>query len=387
VPKRLRTGEKHLQTALASQEFCTNDAAQAVPAFSMTSRTARVQLLGAVALWIAAYLALTAGYFGGPAKFPLDMAMRRAVLCVFGFLLCLAMMRVHAATIGWKLPNRLLLGLGCSILAAFVYAEANFTAFYVFNPIWGESRGLGDHVALILYVMRLMVWVFVAWSALYFAIEYDASAREQQLRVVEAQALTVDAQNRMLRYQINPHFLFNTLNALSTLVLEKDTGRAERMILALSAFLRHALEKDLGDKIPLADEIEVQTQYLSIEQIRFGDRLRFVDRVPAALRQIPVPSLILQPLVENAVKHGVGVAAGTVTLELSAERDGDAVVLTLSDDAAPALDAAAPPRLGVGLENVRRRLEAEYGPAASFTCARREPAGFTVTLRLPLESR
>jgi LytS/YehU family sensor histidine kinase len=195
----------------------------------------------------------------------------------------------------------------------------------------------------------------------------------------------MDAQNRMLRYQINPHFLFNTLNALSSLILAKENERAERVVLSLSSFLRHTLEKELPDKAPLSDEIEAQRQYLLIEQARFEDRLNYVENIPAELRDALAPSLILQPLVENAVKYGVARSNAPVTIEISAAAAGGRLTLTVSDDGGDGVGSLAPPKLGLGLENVRRRLDLIYGKAAELTCGPRRPNGFLASVEIPLE--
>jgi LytS/YehU family sensor histidine kinase len=194
----------------------------------------------------------------------------------------------------------------------------------------------------------------------------------------------MDAQNRMLRYQINPHFLFNTLNALSALILARENERAERMVLSLSSFLRHTLEGELPDKSPLSDEIDAQRQYLSIEQARFEDRLTFVEDIPDELQDALTPSLILQPLVENAVKYGVARCSEPVTIEIRAEAEGNRLRLTVCDDGGGGR-GPAPPHLGVGLANVRRRLELIYGKAASLTCGPRAARGFLAAVEIPLE--
>src|SRR5207253_2863677 len=147
-----------------------------------------------------------------------------------------------------------------------------------------EHPTTGDIIVGLAANFSVLWWSFIAWCAIVFALSYDEEAREQSLRLVEAQALAAESQNQMLRYQINPHFLFNTLNALSSLILQKDFARAERMVLSLSNFLRASLEKAPGDKITLAEELEAQRQYLAIEQERFGDRLQLTETTPAALQ-------------------------------------------------------------------------------------------------------
>jgi LytS/YehU family sensor histidine kinase len=203
---------------------------------------------------------------------------------------------------------------------------------------------------------------------------------------VEAQALAAESQNQMLRNQINPHFLFNTLNALSSLILQKDAERAERMVLSLSNFLRASLEQAPRDKITLAEEMTVLRQYLAIEQERFGDRLVLRETLPAGLRTALVPGLILQPLIENAVKYGVARTARPVTIEIAAEAQEERLVVSVRDDALPDM-AEKPQTLGVGLENVRRRLEVLYGAAGGLTFGPRPDRGFAATIELPLERR
>jgi LytS/YehU family sensor histidine kinase len=231
-------------------------------------------------------------------------------------------------------------------------------------------------------------WSFIAWCAIVFALSYDEEAREHALRLVEAQALAAESQNRMLRYQINPHFLFNTLNALSSLILQGDTVRAERMVLSLSNFLRVSLESAPSDRITLAEELEAQRQYLAIEQERFGERLVFRESVPPALEDALAPGLILQPLIENAVKYGVARTRKPVTIEISAETDGQRLKVQVRDDANPDPgEAAKPQTLGVGLANVRRRLEVLYGEAGRLTAGARPGGGFEAVVELPLERR
>ena len=155
-------------------------------------------------------------------------------------------------------------------------------------------------------------------------------------------------------------------------------------MLSLSSFLRHTLEMEMPDKGPLSDEMEAQRQYLLIEQARFEDRLNFIEHIPLELRDALAPSLILQPLVENAVKYGVARSSSTVTIEITAEASDGRLRLTVSDDGGDG-QGAAPPKLGLGLENVRRRLELIYGKAAALTCGPRRPQGFLASVEIPLE--
>src|SRR5262249_39183910 len=152
-----------------------------------------------------------------------------------------------------------------------------------------------------------------------------------------------------LRYQLDPHFFFNTLTALSSLIQEGETEKADLMVVALSAFLRHSLQQSPTDKVELADEVGAQERYLQIEQIRFGERLQWTSRVSELAARIPVPVFILQPLFENAIKHAVASTTKPVRLEVVADVQAGALTITVSDDGPG--EAAAAAKLGVGLDN------------------------------------
>ena len=346
-------------------------------------------------LWLFTYLVIGVRSLGmgTPLHTLLNYGLRRAAVCSAAFVLCIGFQRLLLRSGGWTRGRRLLLAAGLSLGGGMFYTALNQLAFYGVPPDW-PLMTLSDHILSLVINCSTLIWSFIAWCAIVFALSYDQEAREKSLRLVEAQALAAESQNQMLRYQINPHFLFNTLNALSSLILQKDFDRAERMVLSLSNFLRASLEKAPGDKITLADELTAQHQYLAIEQERFGDRLRLSEATPAELRDALVPGLILQPLVENAVKYGVARATRPVAIEITAELRGGPEALrlavTVQDDAVPDISphmSGAPATLGVGLANVRRRLAVLYGEAGVLTCGPRAGGGFAATVELPLERR
>jgi two-component system LytT family sensor kinase len=341
-----------------------------------------------LSLWLLTYILITIRTLGmeTPAPVLLQMAGRRALVCVAAVAFCMLIQRLLLASRPWPWPRRVLLAAGLALGGAVVWAVVNWAAFYLYKPVAPWQGTSAEMLFSALMNVTVLVWSFIAWCAIVMAMGYDEEVREKTLRLVQTQALAAESQNQMLRYQINPHFLFNTLNALSSLILQKDTQRAEKVVLSLSRFLRVSLEKDPTDKIGLAEEIETQRQYLSIEEIRFGERLRFEEDVPEALADALVPSLILQPLVENAVKYGVARSTRPVRVTISAEVRGDVLRVSVTDDGAHDIDAQ-PVRLGVGLENVRRRLEALYGARGRLVCGPGERQGFVATVELPLERR
>lgn len=227
-------------------------------------------------------------------------------------------------------------------------------------------------------------WIMLAWCCGFLALDYNERLRTNELRMVELQALAADAENRMLRYQIQPHFLFNTLTALSTLILDRENERAERMVMALSRFLRHSLVRSPEDRIPLRGEVEAQEQYLGIEQERFGERLRFEKRIEPGAERLLVPSLILQPLIENAVKYAVAASSAPTTIELVARRIGDRLEVRVCDNGKS--PGAVSSGLGVGLTNVRRRLAVAYGERAEFEHGPMPGGGYMARMSIPAEA-
>jgi two-component system LytT family sensor kinase len=234
----------------------------------------------------------------------------------------------------------------------------------------------------------LVTWYFffAAWASFYIAISSAARLRSAERRAAGAERDAQEAQLRALRYQVNPHFLFNTLNSLSSLVMARRDDEAEAMIVNLSAFFRSSLALDPSEDITLAQEIEFQQLYLDIEKLRFPKRLDVRIDVPADLRGARVPPLILQPLVENAIKHGVARTAEPVRLTIAAREEDARLILTVDNDRGPAEDAKCEHGTGVGLVNVCERLAARFGGEAECEHGPLPGGGWRVTLHMPLES-
>lgn len=229
-------------------------------------------------------------------------------------------------------------------------------------------------------------WALPLWGLTQALLGYHFETMAQARAVARAQSLAYDAQLRMLHYQINPHFLFNTLNAISTLVLEQRNAQAESMILKLAGFLRYSLDRQPTEMAALSAELEAQRMYLEIEQTRFDDKLKVRFNIEPGLERARLPSLILQPILENAIKYAITPRAEGGSIDVSAFRDGDMLKIRIEDDG-PGLPAAQerPRRTGVGLANARERLELIYGDRAGLTARNREPQGCRVDIWLPLE--
>ncbi len=232
-----------------------------------------------------------------------------------------------------------------------------------------------------------------AWSALYYAINYFLKLEEQQDRMIRLEAQAASAQLAMLRYQLNPHFLFNTLNSISTLVLLKQTGPANAMLSRLSSFLRYTLANEPTAQVTLAQEIETLKLYLEIEKMRFEDRLRPHFSIDPAVEQARLPSLLLQPLIENAIKYAVSPQEEGADITVTAQLAGQNVRITVSDTG-PGLSAVpTAPTLpvttdstGVGLANIRDRLAQAFGERSRFDVRSGPEGGFLVVIEFPFQA-
>ena len=228
-------------------------------------------------------------------------------------------------------------------------------------------------------------WLYGLLGSVYVILQANAVMRERDVQLMEARALAQTAQLTALRLQLNPHFLFNTLNAISSLIVTGRNRNGEAMLSKLCDFLRTALAADGTGSTTLGEELEVLQTYLEIESIRFGDRLTVDFECPVELVDMPVPNFILQPLVENAIKHAVAPSSKPVIIRVAARREGDDMVLSVSDNGGgPVSGEGRTGGTGVGLANTRRRLEVEYaGKARLETMAHDQ--GFLAIIRLPLD--
>jgi two-component system LytT family sensor kinase len=251
-------------------------------------------------------------------------------------------------------------------------------------PAYDQFRIVADY-------MVTWLFFFAAWSAFYIAMLAQSEAHGAQRRAIDAEAAAQAAQVRALRYQVNPHFLFNTLNSLSSLVMTGRSDRAETMLLALSTFFRTSLSLDPGANVTLAEEIDLQRLYLDIEKARFPDRLHVEIDVPQELAKARLPALLLQPIVENAIKYGVSKSRKAVLIRIEARHlDDHRMVLEVSNKlkngGRDELAAATHEGTGLGLANVCQRLDARFGSKASCRFGGMTGGGFKVSITMPVET-
>lgn len=233
--------------------------------------------------------------------------------------------------------------------------------------------------------------LLAAWSALYYGINFFLLLEEQSDRVVRLESQASSAQLAMLRYQLNPHFLFNTLNSISTLVLLKETQRANAMLSRLSSFLRYTLANEPEGTVSLAQEVETLKLYLDIEKMRFEDRLRAHFEIDPAASQARLPSLLLQPLVENSIKYAVTAQEEGADISVEARLAGmepdRRLIITVTDTGPGLTEGMTRPTYstGVGLANIRDRLAQAYGTDQRFEVQTDRAEGFGVVIDIPFQ--
>jgi len=226
------------------------------------------------------------------------------------------------------------------------------------------------------------VAVYLCVVGIEHAIRYFDEARRHELQMARFAEQLAAARFAALQAQLNPHFLFNTLNTIAVLVRDNDRGGAVRIVEQLGEMLRRTLTRERTNEVTLAAELELVRQYLAIEQARFSDRLRPTVDVDRFVLAAAVPSFAIQHLVENAVRHGIARRTGAGSVSVAARRDGDILEVTVADDG-PGIDEAAPLSAGHGVETTRERLRALYGGLASLTVSRAAAGGTIATLRVP----
>ena len=302
----------------------------------------------------------------------LESVVRRTSFAVFGALLGYGLYLLLRLLRRRDFLQQATLGAGLALVVAFVQGAANAIVFY------SDDNRL---IAGLLYSTMYWFWFYFCWTTAYLAFAYSIEIQQQERRAADLLVRAQEAQVLALRYQINPHFLFNTLNAIAALVRDSPE-KAENMVVQLSDFFRRSLAVNPMEDLSLAEEVDLQRVYLEIERTRFPDRLRFDVTLGEGTADARVPALLLQPLVENSVKHGVARSEGPTCIRIAARIAGNTLEVSVENDAV----VSGPPVSGekVGLRNVEERLRSRYGQEATFYCSPIPSGGFRNTVRIPL---
>ena len=307
---------------------------------------------------------------GGPNL--LQGTLRRVAFALFGVFISYVLYRCLRPLRLREFPRQAMIGAALALAAACVQAVLNALMF-----------GDQEHTVFedFIYFTLYWFWFYFSWTTAYLALSYSITVQEQERHAAELSIKAQEAQVRALRYQINPHFLFNTLNAIAALTRDAP-DKAEEMVVQLSDFFRRSLAVNPMEDVTLAQEVELQRLYLEIERTRFPDRLRFDVALDAGTADARVPALLLQPLVENAVKHGVARSEAPTCIRIRARVDGPVLEIVVENDASAEGPASSGEK--VGLRNVAERLRSLFGDEAGLATGEAAEGGFRNTLRLPL---
>ena len=354
-----------------------------------------LQVTGWVGISLLTYLSLSVPYD----QYEWSYLAHNVSQSALGFLLSIPLRYLYRAVWQWGIYLRFVVVLGASIVFALAWAALRLTLFMVMTGeegLWSDFGGW----------LFPSLFVFFTWAALYHGIKYyqflqrehevavraESAQRQEALRRIKAETEAKEAQMHLLRYQLNPHFLFNTLNSVSALVTSGRADDANRMLLNLSTFLRFSLEQERVSMTTLREEITALELYLDIEKVRFSDRLELILQIAPEAYRCNVPSLLLQPLVENAVKYAISKSETGGVIQIAASTNGSALNISVEDSGADSgamedreSPSSAAVGIGLGLQNIRERLETVFGSLAYCRSTTSPLGGMRIEVCIPAE--
>jgi len=325
--------------------------------------------------WIAEYLVVTA--VDHLAADTAILFLPRFLIAFSGLILSFAIVRLRGLIAPSATISRLIALILFALAGGFLQTSIDYLIFGGFAP---EMR---EQITPTIYFADTVhwFWIYAAQLGMVFALDYSRAVADRERRIAVLDRMAHEAKLRALRYQLNPHFMFNTLNSIATLVGRGDRADAERMIEDLSDFLRATLAVDPSEDISLARELELQQRYLDIEMRRFPRRLRVEMDVDAESAKALVPSLITQPLTENVIRHAVATSRAQVMLTIRARRVEDQLHLSIANSLVGEGGAAG--GTNVGLANVAERLRARYDGRCAFLAGPQPEGGFAAVIQMP----
>ena len=339
-------------------------------------RNGRVVALVVLLFWLSQYVVVTVlDHFAADADI---VFLPRILISSSGFAISLMLAQLWFRLAGLSLALRSTIMIVLTTAGAAAQTCINFAIFRSVAPEMGTTFTAIDFFRYVLH----WFWIFGAMVGAVLAIDYGRALVDHERRIAVLGRAATQAHLRALRYQLNPHFMFNTLNSIAALVERNDANAAGAMVQDLSDFLRVTLSMDPEEDITLARELELQSLYLAIETQRFPDRLAVMTDVTAEAASAMVPSLIIQPLAENVVRHAVAQTMRRITMKVTGRRLGDYLQIVVANSAPDGASRGVGTQ--VGLANVAQRLDARFGSSASIATTTQSDGGFTVTVTLPL---
>lgn len=343
-----------------------------------------IQSLGWLGYFCVVYISVVAPVLGGGNE--LERISHLFIETASGFICSLMLWKIVQRI--EKLKTRVIIII-CGVLAVLLSLLFNFVKIFSFKFI--ESGKPWAHWSWLEFGgwYLFSFTTILVWTALWFILIYNKRLESEHNKALRAEALAAESKLKMLRYQLNPHFMFNSMNAISTLILKKDNETANDMLEKLCDFFRYTLDEKSYSKITLASELELLKLYIQIEKIRFGERLRYEEHISEGIHSALVPSFFLQPLVENSIKYAVSSRKDGGTIRLSAEKVKDKLVINVNDEGLGEKEASyfKEPSLGIGLSNIKERLSQLYGSQCKLKMKPNSANGLNIKLTIPLEMK
>lgn len=300
-----------------------------------------------------------------------------------GFFLSYLQWQLIRKIVHLPLNKTLFLSFTSAAIFGLVYNVIKLSSFkvIVYHQQWNEAWNMLEFGGWLMFSLTTM---FV-WTSIFFIMLYNTKLQKEHEMLLRAQTAAKDAQLQMLRYQLNPHFMFNTLNAISTFILKNENDKANEILDKLCEFFRYSLEQNIKSKTTLQKEIELLDVYLSIEKVRFGDRLNVEMSICNSAMTAQVPSMLLQPLVENAIKYAIEPRKEAGLITITAQIKENRLVLNVRDEGI-GFKAKVSDGFGIGLSNTKARLDAMFNGDYDIKIVENKNMGTTVAISVPFES-
>lgn len=297
-----------------------------------------------------------------------------------GFIFSYLQWRIIQKVVQFRVRKTILLSFISAAILGLIFNVVKLASYkmVVFGRAWYEDWKLLEFGGWLMFSLSTM---FV-WTAIFFIMLYNAKLQREHEKLLRAQTEAKNAQLEMLRYQLNPHFMFNTMNAISTLILKKENDTASEMLDKLCEFFRYSLDQNAKSYTSLTEELKLLDLYLSIEKVRFGERLSVVYQVAGDTKDAKVPSLLLQPLVENAIRYAIESKKENGLVVVSSQTHGGKLYLNVSDDG-PGLSDDQKHGFGIGINNTKERLSTMFEGKTDVIIKNNIDKGITVSLVMP----
>ena len=322
-----------------------------------------LQIAGWVGYAVVVFIAIIRPQFEDPNFNLSGQIINLLIETLSGFALSYVLWLVIRRTVHFPLKKTLFISFTSAAVLGLVFNIIKLASYktVVYNQVWYQQLNMLEFGGWFLFSVATL---FI-WTAIFFIMLYNTKLQKEHESLLLAQNSAKEAQLQMLRYQLNPHFMFNTLNAISTLIYKKDNDKAGEMLDKLCAFFRYSLEQNKGQLTSLKKELELLELYLSIEKVRFGQKLKVEMNIEPAIYHTQVPALFLQPIVENAIKYGIEMNKENGTISIKASQMEDMLEVLVVDEGGTENQQKAQ-GFGIGLNNTKERLKTMFGNMASL---------------------